>query len=182
MVDARTIAKSTVPDLTRAISRPRLLQRVSAVDSARVILITGQAAQGKSTLAAEIVRQTGPAVAWMHLDPPDSDPVNFFLLLVHAVRASRPGLNVSAYLQRPSIALGKQAGRDRVAELTEVFIADVVAQAPIRIVIDGIDRIGDHDECLVLVHTILERIKPPSCLILISRTIPKLKLESLRVR
>jgi LuxR family maltose regulon positive regulatory protein len=90
MVDPRTISKITLPDLSRAIPRPRLIQRAIDAGAARMILITGQAAQGKSTLAAEIARQPGPACAWMHLDPPDSDPVNFFHLLVHSLKASRP--------------------------------------------------------------------------------------------
>jgi hypothetical protein len=78
MVDPRIISKITLPDLSRAIPRPRLIQRAIDAGAARMILITGQAAQGKSTLAAEIARQPGPACAWMHLDPPDSDPMNFF--------------------------------------------------------------------------------------------------------
>ena len=47
-----------------------------------MILITGQAAQGKSTLAAEIAGRRGIESAWLHLDPADSDAVNFFHLLL----------------------------------------------------------------------------------------------------
>ena len=60
MLDARIIAKTTLPDLARAITRPRLLQRVAAAVGARVILITGQAAQGKSTLAKLISERLKP--------------------------------------------------------------------------------------------------------------------------
>ena len=101
-----------------------------------MILITGQAAQGKSTLAAEIVRQPGPSAAWMHLNPSDGDPVNFFHLLVHAVKASRPELNVSVFLKRPAIRLGMETGSGRATELVGVFMDDIVSRAPVRIVLD----------------------------------------------
>ena len=116
MVDARIISKTTLPDLTRAIPRPRLIQRLTGVGVTRVILITGQAAQGKSTLAAQIAHQPGPPAAWMHLDPSDSDPVNFFRLLVHALKAARPGLDVSAFLKHPALAIGPETGSARIAE------------------------------------------------------------------
>ena len=97
MVDARTLSRTTLPVHTRAIARPRLIQRVTDAGACRVVLITGQAAQGKSTLAAELARQPGLTGAWMHLDPSDSDPVNFFQLLVHALQSSQPYLDASAF-------------------------------------------------------------------------------------
>jgi ATP/maltotriose-dependent transcriptional regulator MalT len=63
MVDQRIIPKITLPDLTRAIPRPRLIQRATDAGAARVILITGQAAQGKSTLAAELCPTARPGLA-----------------------------------------------------------------------------------------------------------------------
>ncbi|MBC2709460.1 MAG: hypothetical protein HGJ94_00145 [Desulfosarcina sp.] len=182
MVDARTISKTTLPDSSRAIPRPRLIQRVAGAGSPRVILITGQAAQGKSTLAAELARQPGPASAWMHLDSSDSDPVNFFHLLVHAIKASLPTLDVSAYLKNPAIALGPETGSGRLAELAGVLMDAVVAQAPVRIVMDGLDRLSHNAESLTLIDRIRDAIFPPSCLVFVSRETPPLKLESLRIR
>lgn len=85
MVDAHIIAKTTLPDLPRVFARPRLMRQVDDAGALRVIQITGQAAQGKSTLAAEIVRRPGPAAVWMHLNPSDRDPANLFNLLVQAL-------------------------------------------------------------------------------------------------
>jgi LuxR family maltose regulon positive regulatory protein len=182
MVDPRIISKITLPDLSRAIPRPRLIQRAIDAGAARMILITGQAAQGKSTLAAEIARQPGPACAWMHLDPPDSDPMNFFRLLVHSLKASRPGQEVSTFLKNPAIALGTKAGSSRIAESAGVFLDEIIARAPIRLVIDGLDRLSGNSESLALIHTILEAISPPSCLVLTSRETPPMQLESFRIR
>ena len=182
MADQRTIPKITLPDLTRTISRPRLIQRATGTEATRVILITGQAAQGKSTLAAELARQPGPACAWMHLDPPDSDSVNFFHLLVHALKASRPSQEVSSFLKNPAITLGPEAGSGRISELTGAFLDEVVSREPVRIVMDGLDRLSGNADSLSLIPRILDAISPPSCLVLVSRETPALQIESLRIR
>jgi ATP/maltotriose-dependent transcriptional regulator MalT len=148
MVDARTLSRTTLPGHTRAMTRPRLIQRVSGAGACRVILITGQAAQGKSTLAAELARQPGPAGAWMHLDPSDSDPVNFFHLLVHALQVSRPSLDASGFLKNPTIALGTETGSGRITELAGAFLNEITAHAPVRIVMDGLDRLSGNAESL----------------------------------
>ena len=182
MGDARFLAKTTLPDLSRVIPRPRLIQRITAAGAVRVILITGQAAQGKSTLAAEITSRPGLTGAWMHLDPSDRDPVNLFHLLVHALKASRPNLDLSAFLKNPAIALGTKTGPGRIAELAGVFMDEIIAQEPIHVVMDGLDEISDNPECLRLVERLIDSISPPSCLVLVSRETPLLKLESLRIR
>ncbi len=182
MVDTRILAKTTLPQLNRTVPRPRLIQRCVADKGTRLIVITGQAAQGKSTLAAALARQPGPATAWMHLDPSDSDPMNFFHLLVHAVNASQPALDAAAFLENTAIASGRNADACRIAERTDTFLEAVVAQAPLRIVMDGLDRLGAQHDVQALIHRVIDRIVPPSCLILVSRQTPPLPLESLRIR
>ncbi|WP_155317861.1 BTAD domain-containing putative transcriptional regulator [Desulfosarcina alkanivorans] len=182
MIDQRIISKITLPDLSRAIPRPRLVQRATDSRAARVILITGQAAQGKSTLAAEIARRPGPTGAWMHLDSTDSDPVNFFRLLVHALETSRRGRDVSTFLKNPAIALGTKAGAGRIAELAGAFVDEIIARTPVRIVMDGLDQLSGNAESMALVQRVLDAISPPSCLVLVSRETPPLHLESLRIR
>ena len=182
MLDTRIISKTVLPDLARTISRPRLIERVTATTTARIVLITGQAAQGKSTLAAKIARLDGPIGAWMHLDASDSDPVNFFRLLVHALKAARPELDVSPFLKNPAISLGPESGPDRIVELVGVFIETVTSQAPVRIVIDGLDSISENAGSLALIRRIRDIIFPPSCLILVSRGMPPLELEAQRMR
>jgi LuxR family maltose regulon positive regulatory protein len=50
------------------------------------------------------------------------------------------------------------------------------------LVIDGLDRLSGNSESLALIHTILEAISPPSCLVLTSRETPPMQLESFRIR
>ena len=182
MVDARTLSRTTPPGQTRAIPRPRLIQRIAGAGAARVILIIGQAAQGKSTLAAELARQPGPTSAWMHLDSADRDPVNFFRLMVNSLKASRPSMDATVFLKNPAIALGTETGSERVTELADVFLNEIITQAPVRIVMDGLDRLSGKAESLRIIDRILGNISPPSCLVLVSREKPPLKLEQLRIR
>jgi LuxR family transcriptional regulator, maltose regulon positive regulatory protein len=182
MFDTHIISKTVLPDLARTISRPRLIERVTTAATARIVLIIGQAAQGKSTLAAGIARLDGPTGVWMHLDAGDSDPINFFRLLVHALKAARPELDVSSFLKNPSISLGPESGPDRIVEQVGVFIQSIIAKTPVRIVIDGLDSLAEGAGSLALIHRIRDVIFPPSCLILVSRGTPPLKLETQRMR
>jgi LuxR family maltose regulon positive regulatory protein len=182
MVDVRTTAKTTLPDPTRAIFRQRLIQRVTAAKGARVILITGQAAQGKTTLAAGLARLPGPACAWMHLDASDRDPMNLFRLLAHALATSPAEPDVSAFLKNPAVSFGSKAGSGRIAEMAGALLEEITARAPVRIVLDGIETLGGNAESLAVVERIADDVVLPGCLILVSRETPPLKLESLRIR
>jgi hypothetical protein len=87
-------------------------------------------------------------------------------LLVHALKASRPGQEVSSFLKNPAIALGTKAGSGRIAELAGAFLDEIIARAPVRMVMDGLDRLSGNAESLALIHRILDAISPPSCLVL----------------
>jgi LuxR family transcriptional regulator, maltose regulon positive regulatory protein len=182
MVDARTTAKTTLPEPTRAIFRQRLIQRVSAAKNARVILITGQAAQGKTTLAAGLARQPGPTCAWLHLDASDRDPMNLFRLMAHALATSRAEPDVSAFLKNPAISFGSKTGTGRIAEMAAALLEEITAREPVRVVMDGIDTLGGNAESLAVLERIVDAVTSPGCLILVSRERPPLKLESLRIR
>lgn len=182
MVDVRTTAKTTLPDLTRAIFRQRLIQPVTAAKSARVILITGQAAQGKTTLAAGLARQPGPPCAWMHLDASDRDPMNLFRLLAHALATSLAEPDVSAFLKNPAISFGAKTGSGRIAEMAGALLEEISTRGPVRIVMDGIDSLDGNADSLAVVERILDAVAPPGCLILVSRETLPLKLEALRIR
>jgi LuxR family maltose regulon positive regulatory protein len=74
--------KIAPPNLAKIIPRPRILDFFEQNIDKKLILIVGQAAQGKSTTAASWYFHNGqrPSV-WINLGPEDSDPVNFFYLL-----------------------------------------------------------------------------------------------------
>jgi len=106
---------------------------------------------------------------------------NFFQLLVHALQASQPSLDASAFLKNPAIALGTETGLGRIYELANVFLKEIITRVPVRIVMDGLDRLYGDAERLTLIDRIIGNLSPTSCLVLVSRETPPLKLEQLRI-
>jgi LuxR family maltose regulon positive regulatory protein len=73
------------------VHRPRLLDRLDASE-ARVVLVSAPAGAGKSVLALEWLRQHAAPVAWLSLDPLDSDPARFLAHLLAALTSGSPPL------------------------------------------------------------------------------------------
>lgn len=81
MNDARLKAKTMRSDPSGVVLRPRLIAGLSAADHARIIMINGQPARGKSILAAEFSAQAAAAgCGWSSLSGP----------LLHQPGARRP--------------------------------------------------------------------------------------------
>lgn len=71
-------SKITPPRVPGVLHRGRLLDLLKKSQDKRLIFILGQAAQGKTTLAASYAKAQVVPVAWLNLDQGDSDPVNLF--------------------------------------------------------------------------------------------------------
>ena len=80
------IFKITPPALTAVLFRTRLLDLLEKNQAKKLILIFGQAAQGKSTLAASYAQKSKIPIAWLNLGKEESDPVNFFYLIAHSLQ------------------------------------------------------------------------------------------------
>ena len=181
MPDPNTIAKITPPDLSRAISRPRLMAQVQTAAS-RIILITGQAAQGKSTLAAQIAGEHGPPSVWMHLTEAEQDPATFYHLFLAALKVTVPDVDIGAHLKHPTIARGPQSVSARVAESIAAILAAIDARGPLMMVMDGIDALSEPSDTLAVIAHMIEALSPVGRLVLVSRETPPMRLEALRVR
>src|SRR5689334_929129 len=98
------------------VSRPRLIQKLSAGLARRLTLICAPAGFGKSTLLGEWIHQTAqgggevdgtvrPAysVAWLSLDDGDNDPMRFWTYFVAALQTLDADLGQSSIdlLQAP---------------------------------------------------------------------------------
>ena len=73
------ISKITPPYLPKILYRPRLVNLIEENKDKKLILILGQAAQGKTTLAASYGKTSEMPFAWMSLDKDESDPASLFL-------------------------------------------------------------------------------------------------------
>ena len=79
------LAKLLPPSSSRALERDRLLSKLQEWDEKKLIIINGQAGQGKSTLVATHVHSLATPAAWYTLDQEDGDPAVFLTGLAQAL-------------------------------------------------------------------------------------------------
>ncbi len=88
-----------------AIARPRLTDKLLAgVNQPNtLVLLSGPAGFGKTTLLSDSVAQLQQPVAWLSLDEGDNDPIRFWTYLIAACQSIQTGLgeSVLASLQSP---------------------------------------------------------------------------------
>jgi LuxR family maltose regulon positive regulatory protein len=88
------------PDL---VPRPRLLEQLTQGLSGRLILLSGPAGFGKTTLLCQWLAENKYPAAWLSLDTGDNDAVRFLRYLITAVRTVLPGIGegISDLLDSP---------------------------------------------------------------------------------
>jgi LuxR family maltose regulon positive regulatory protein len=91
------------PPPSKAVLRPRLVERMNEGLQRKLVLVSAPAGFGKTTLVSEWVAGCKRLVAWLSLDKGDSDPVRFLSYLVAALQTIRAGIGegVLAVLQSP---------------------------------------------------------------------------------
>ena len=172
--------KITPPVYAHVLHRRRLHERLDAASQKRVVLVMGQAAQGKSTLVADYLAQQNTPAAWLHLDPLDTDHVNFYLLLVSALTVAFKDIPAEVHLVSHPVTLGPKAGRQRYRERIRRLLAD--STHPFNLVIDGMECLPPDAPALQLIDWILECLPPEATAYLISRSQPSLRLSRFKVR
>ncbi len=144
-------AKIVPPQLPRELlSRPRLQAFVRKNKDKRLILIQGQAAQGKSTLAASCIKTVLPRTAWVNLDSDDSKADSLFSGLVHSLKYSLAWPDVSNLLSYPAIDTAPRIPRCRYREWADALFEGV--SGVLYIVFDGLDRFKDENTSLDLIR------------------------------
>jgi len=78
------------------VSRPRLVERLDRDLASRLILISGPAGFGKTTLLSEWLTTCECLAAWVSLDAADNDPVRFLSYLIAALQTIVPGAGEAA--------------------------------------------------------------------------------------
>jgi DNA-binding SARP family transcriptional activator len=132
-------SKYTAPQAAAVVSRERLHRRLRAFRSNGLIMLLGQGAQGKTTLAADYIRRCAAPCAWMCLDAEDADSAKFHSLLLNAVIQALPAIDFGDLLEPAHAALGASLDIARdIRRLQELW-----QRLPdrIQIVIDGLEHL-----------------------------------------
>lgn len=162
-----------VPDL---VSRPHLVERLEAVPFPPLTSISAPAGFGKTMLLAEWCATTQQEIAWLSLDPLDSQSLRFVGHLIEALRSVAPGI-----------------GEGTLADLRsadppplEILVADVIHDIdengrPIRLVIDD-HHVLRAEEPFQVLRILAESRTPHLGLVLSGRSEPDLPLARLRLQ
>lgn len=92
------IAKLRIPSLPLTlVSRPRLIEWLDQAAKHPVVLVAGPAGSGKTTMVADWATRhhhDGSTLAWIQLDPADSDPARYWRHVLTALERTLPGLGL----------------------------------------------------------------------------------------
>jgi LuxR family transcriptional regulator, maltose regulon positive regulatory protein len=174
------LSKITPPKAPAVLIRPRLLRQIEKAGEKRLILILGQAAQGKSTLAACHIETSLLPAAWLNLDQSDSDPANLFHWLVSAFQHSLPDLPFLSLRALPSIAQGPRVEIPLFREWIEALFGPV--REPLQLVLDGLDRLDLNAPSFLFLQTLAAEAPSHVRLFMLSREEPPLGFQDHKIK
>ncbi|MFW6333432.1 MAG: BTAD domain-containing putative transcriptional regulator [Thermodesulfobacteriota bacterium] len=173
-------SKIRPPRLRGIIRRDHLIETLMHHRDKKVILILGQAAQGKSTLAALYADTCRRPTAWINLSIDESDPVNLFRLVIHSLQSVLPDHDLSGILEYAAMDLGpREEGplfRGWIHVLTESL------PAPVQIVLDGLDRLSAGAPSFRLLRVFMEEPDANIRFLLLSRSEPPFGIHGWKMR
>jgi LuxR family maltose regulon positive regulatory protein len=177
------ISKITPPYLPKILYRPRLVNLIEGNKDKKLILILGQAAQGKTTLAASYGKTSEMPLAWVSLDKDESDPASLFQLTVQSLQQALRDINFSHLLSpHPPQITGPGEEIPLYREWAQSIFKEV--SIPVQIVMDGLDRLSTTAPGFKFLQVLVEDSPPNVHLILLSREIPPpiLEFQHLKIR
>ena len=169
------ISRVTPPYLPQILHRPRLVNLIEENKDKKLILILGQAAQGKTTLAACYVKTSDIPSAWVNLDKSESDPITLFHLIIQSLRQALKDINFSDLLSYPPQIMGPRDEVPLYREWTQSIFKEV--SIPVQIVIDGLDRLSPDAPAFNFLEVLLENSPANIRFLLLSREMPPPVLE-----
>lgn len=187
-VGDRTVVRASLP-------APTASQCESPAGHGSVILVTGSAGAGKTTLMASWARafgERGEAVGWVTLDRDDNDPTRLSVALLDAVRDAIAGTPTPGTAPAPLPATAASQGSRR-ADDPDVrggagagFDAQVACEmaafrADLWLLLDDVHRLRDHHTLTVL-EALIHGSPPNLHVVLGARADPAVRLSKLRLQ
>ncbi|RLC61131.1 MAG: helix-turn-helix transcriptional regulator, partial [Chloroflexi bacterium] len=158
------------------LSRPRLLDRLQAALTKKLILLSAPPGYGKTTLLASFAYETASPLVWYQLDPADNDPKVFLRYLIEGLRRIFPDFGRTVLTLLDDL-------ETRIEQILLVFLNEVTAslESDFLVILEDYHCINSSE-----VHHTLEFLldhQPPQMHFLIStRVDPPLSLARLRAR
>ena len=164
------VPKYRIPEVYGVVERKRLYSIFERHAKAGLFLLTGQAAQGKSTLAAAFLRQKDEPVIWVHLTRTESDPEKLFEKLAHGFDYIFKDSDAVLKNKAPQATLG--AGQDlfRYLEILVTFFDAVNMR--LTIVLDDLESIDEDSQGFLLISELIRQHHPGICFFILCRTLP----------
>ncbi len=161
-----------------SVRRPHLIERLNAGLDRKLTLISAPAGFGKTTLLSEWVQGLRQPVAWVSLDPSDSDVSRFWRYVIAALQSVDSGVGETAQ----AVLQGTQSQRLVPDVLVTALVNDIAALAiSLVLVLDDYHAIAE-----LAVHEtlrfLLEHPPPQMHLVISTREDPPLPLPQLRAR
>jgi LuxR family maltose regulon positive regulatory protein len=164
------------PVRSELVSRPRLIERLSAGVDCKLTLVSAAAGFGKTTLVAEWLDRVEYPCTWLSLDQGDNDPVQFMTYLIAALQKLDGGTG------RAAQSLLGAPQQPPIETLVTLLINDIAATPqPFVLVLDDYQVI-QAESIHQAVEFLIEHQPPQARLVLITRQDPPLPLPRLRVR
>jgi len=175
------VTKFLVPDRREGlVPRTALVDVLASARTARLVLVTGPAGAGKTTLVAQWTAAPSEdrAFAWLSLDAQDADPVRFWTCVIAALRSARPGFGAEAI---DALRAGHAAIEQAVVPL--IVNEAAALPEPIVLVLDDLHALGeDADDVHRALSQLVDLLPPMLQLAVVTRTEPALPVARLRAR
>ncbi len=157
------------------VARPRVAAALDRGWSTSLTLLAAPAGYGKSVAVESWANAAGHQVAWARLHDSDNDFVRLWSSIASAVERLRPGVGRDALLrlQGPTAH-----ARPAIDALATALAAD---GRPLVIALDDLQAITD-EHSLRSLDVSTDMLPPNTCLIAITRTLPRLRVARLRAQ
>ena len=168
------------PHILDAVRRQRLFSLLDHHFHRQNFFITGQAAQGKSTLVASYLQDSQKKALWFHLCPDDNEDVKLFDRLLAGITSFfGTGLeDIGRFI--PSATLGTEKDLLRYSEGISLMLKDL--SSPLIMVLDDAENLEETSSGFELINGILNTRFYQHKFFILSRStlpfnIPRLKTE-----